>query len=196
MKQNEKDPVDSQPEESLVLVYSYHHHNTEKIAYAIARVLNAPVKTPRDVNPGELTEYDLIGFGSGIYSAKNHESILNIASNLPQANGNATFIFSTFGAPVRLFSRERLDSFIRSNHSVLQKTLESRGYVIAGEFGCAGFNTNSLLKYLGGINKGRPNADDLRHAEEFAHSLIDRPGVENPAHRGIVRVMEGHNRAG
>lgn len=47
----------------------------------------------------------------------------------------------------------------------------SKGYVIVDEFGCLGFNTNSFLKFFGGMNKGRPNAEDLRHAEEFAQNL-------------------------
>jgi flavodoxin len=34
-----------------------------------------------------------------------------------------------------------------------------------------GFNTNSFLKLFGGINKGRPNAEDLKRAEEFAQKL-------------------------
>ena len=35
----------------------------------------------------------------------------------------------------------------------------------------AGFNTNKFLKYFDGINKGRPNREDLKHAEEFASKL-------------------------
>jgi hypothetical protein len=27
------------------------------------------------------------------------------------------------------------------------------------------------MKYFGGMNKGRPNAEDLKHAEEFAQNL-------------------------
>lgn len=172
MKGNEGEPGGSSlPEKSLVVVYSYHHMNTEKIAHAIAGVLGAPVKTPQQVNPEEFREYDLVGFGSGIYSAKNHESLIDLAGKLPRANGNAAFIFSTFGAPERLFPGDRLAGFIRNNHSALRETLESRGYTIVDEFGCAGFNTNSFLKYLGGINKGRPDADDIRRAEEFARYL-------------------------
>lgn len=53
----------------------------------------------------------------------------------------------------------------------LKETLQSKGYTIVGEFGCAGFNTNKFLKYFGGINKGRPNSEDLKHAEEFATKL-------------------------
>jgi hypothetical protein len=29
----------------------------------------------------------------------------------------------------------------------------------------------SFLKLFGGINKGRPNAEDLKHAEEFALNM-------------------------
>jgi hypothetical protein len=28
------------------------------------------------------------------------------------------------------------------------------------------------MKYLGGMNKGRPNDEDLKNAEEFAEKLI------------------------
>ena len=35
------------------------------------------------------------------------------------------------------------------------------------EFGCTGFNTNRFLKYFGGINKGRPNAEDLKKRESL-----------------------------
>jgi hypothetical protein len=30
------------------------------------------------------------------------------------------------------------------------------------------------MRFLGGINKGRPNAEDLKNAEEFAESLKQR----------------------
>lgn len=46
-----------------------------------------------------------------------------------------------------------------------------KGYTIVDEFMCPGFNTNSFLKLFGGINKGRPNAEDLKHAETFAKNL-------------------------
>ena len=54
MKGNEQ--KDSRPAKTLVVVFSYHHNNTEKIAHACANVLGAEVKTPRQVKPGELAE--------------------------------------------------------------------------------------------------------------------------------------------
>jgi hypothetical protein len=46
--------------------------------------------------------------------------------------------------------------------------------MIVDEFNCHGFNTNSFLKYFGGMNKGKPDAEDLEHAEEFAQQLITK----------------------
>lgn len=80
---------------SLLVLFSYHHNNTEKIANVFARVLDAQLKTPQQVNSEELLEYDLVGFGSGIYGEKHHESVLNHVDKLPQVTTKNAFIFST-----------------------------------------------------------------------------------------------------
>jgi flavodoxin len=152
---------------SLVIVFSYHHNNTEKIANACAKVLGAEVKTPQQVTPEEIAKYDLVGFGSGIYSATFDPSVLDLADRLPQASNRKAFIFSTYGAPAFIANRE----FIEKNHQQIREKLQSKGYTVIGEFGCAGWNTNSFLHYFGGLNKGRPNAEDLRNAEEFARMV-------------------------
>ncbi len=167
---------DAPPVKSLVVVFSYHHRNTEKIANAIAGVLDAPVKTPGQVTPEDLQEYDMIGFGSGIYGAKNHGSLIDLAEGLPEEAGRKTFIFSTYGAPVSMYKGERLSEFTRNNHKALREKLESRGCTVLDEFSCPGLNTNSVLSLFGGLNKDRPDDSDLRHAREFAESLKRRAG--------------------
>ena len=152
---------------SLVVVFSYHHNNTEKIANACANVLGAEVKTPQQVTPEEISKFDLVGFGSGIYSATFDPSVLDLADRLPNAGGKNAFLFSTYGAPGFVANRE----FIEKNHEQIRKKLQAKGYTVIGEFGCAGWNTNSFLQYFGGLNKGRPNAEDLRNAEEFARNM-------------------------
>lgn len=159
---------DSLSTKSLLVVFSYHHQNTEKIANVIAKVLDAQIyKTPLQINFEDLQEYGLIGFGSGIYSGKHHKILLDLADKLPQVTNQKAFIFSTYGAPEISVTKE----FIVKNHSTLREKLQSKGYLIIDEFSCAGFNTNSFLKLFGGINKGRPNDEDFKHAEEFAQIL-------------------------
>lgn len=152
---------------SLLVVFSIHHNNTTKIANVFAKALDAQIKTPQRVNPDELQDYSLIGFGSGIYDYKHHKLLLDLADKLPPATNGMAFIFSTSGI--------RVDSHLFKNarefHTPLREKLESKGYVIVDEFNCAGYNTNSFLKHIGGMNRGRPNADDLRDAEEFAEKL-------------------------
>ncbi|MFX0062500.1 MAG: flavodoxin family protein [Candidatus Hermodarchaeota archaeon] len=152
---------------SLLVLVSVHHKNTEKIANVFAKVLDAQIKTPRQINPEELQEYSLIGFGSGIYDGKHHRSLLDLADKLPQVTDRKAFIFSTCGVPGIGMTEE----VVVKNHASLREKLQSKGYMIVDEFSCVGFNTNSFLKLFGGINKGRPNAEDLKHAEEFAQNL-------------------------
>ena len=145
---------------TLLVLYSYHHHNTDKIAKVFAKVLDAEIKTPQEIKPDELQEYDLIGFGSGIYSAKHDESLLKLADELPGMNNKNVFLFSTAGITGK--------SKVHKDHSMLREKLESKGYTIVDEFQCKGFNTNSFLRFFGGMNKGRPNVKDLKNSEEFA----------------------------
>jgi len=57
------------------------------------------------------------------------------------------------------------------DHSSLKEKLQSKGYIIVDEFQCKDFNTNSFMRFFGGMNKGRPNAEDLKNAEIFVHKL-------------------------
>ncbi|MHA1477365.1 MAG: flavodoxin family protein [Promethearchaeota archaeon] len=148
---------------SLLVLYSYHHKNTEKIAKVFAKELDAQIKTPQQINPEELQMYNLIGFGSGIYGEKHHKLLLDLADKLPQVNNRKAFIFST--------SAMQGKAKVAKDHLLLREKLQRKGYMIVDEFSCKGFNTNSFMKYFGGMNKGRPNAEDLKHAEEFAQNL-------------------------
>jgi flavodoxin len=154
-------------QKALLVVYSYHHKNTETIAKAFAQVLDATIVNPQEVRPTELGGYDLVGFGSGIDSGKHYAPLLDLADRLPQVANRKAFIFSTCGVPAFGFSQ----GFVLKNHTALRDKLLSKGYKIVDEFGCVGWNTNSFLRFFGGLNKGRPNAEDLKRAEEFARNL-------------------------
>jgi flavodoxin len=159
------------PLKCLLVVYSYHHNNTQKVAEVFAKVLDAEIKPPQQTNSEELQNCDLVGFGSGIDSGKNYPELLDFASKLPQVANKKAFVFSTSGMPVGVSGQQKVEDYTSKCHSTLKETLQSKGYTVVDEFGCAGFNTNKFLKYFGGINKGRPNEEDLKHAEAFAEKL-------------------------
>ena len=153
---------------SLIVCYSFHHNNTQKVAEAMAKVLDAQVKTPQQTNPEELQQFDLVGFGSGIYAEKHHESLLELADKLPQVTDKKAFIFSTSFVGVDSLVFGRITSKF---HTALREKLQSKGYTVIDEFNCRGFNTNGVYSRFGGMNKGRPNVEDLKNAKEFAENL-------------------------
>ena len=155
------------PMRFLVIVYSYHHMNTEKVAKVFAKVLDAELRTPQQVDPEGLEGYDMIGFGSGIYGEKHHKFLLDLADGLPQVTDRKAFIFSTSA----IMGKDK----VAEDHSLLREKLRSKGYIIVDEFACKGFNTNSFLRHFGGMNKGRPNEEDLKNAEDFGKKLINDP---------------------
>ena len=145
---------------ALIIYISIHHGNTEKVAKAIAEILNAKLVNPWEIKSEELLKYDLIGFGSGIYYWKHHRALFKLIGNLSEMRGKKAFIFSTAGINI---------PFI--NHRKLRSALRKKGFEIVGEFSCRGWDTNGWLEKIGGINKGHPNEKDLENARRFAEKL-------------------------
>lgn len=145
---------------TLIIYQSLHHKNTEKIAKVIAEELNADLVKPSGVNLHKIKDYDLVGFGSGIYFFKLHQSILGLAQKIPSLKNKKVFIFSTSGTRVTY------------QHDDLKEIIKVKGGLIVGEFNCRGWDTYGLLKYIGGIGKTHPNAKDLEAARSFAKKLL------------------------
>ena len=146
---------------SIVIFQSVHRGNTWKIAEALAGELGAKPVRPSEIKVNDLINYDLIGFGSGIYFGRHHQDILDLAEKIPPTAGQRVFIFSTAGLPQLKFIW----------HRALRNILKKKGFKIVGEFSCAGHDEVGPLKMIGGINKGRPNKNDIEKAKQFINSL-------------------------
>jgi flavodoxin len=101
--------------QSFITYVSYHQNNTEKIAKVIANTLSAEMKTADKTMPNSLSDYDLIGFGSGIYFGKHHKTLLKLVKQLPKSN-KKVFLFSTAGTAI--------DRAEAKNHEDLRKALQ------------------------------------------------------------------------
>jgi len=125
----------------------------------MAEELAADLVPVQEAQPATILAYDLIGFGSGIYFMKHHKTLLQFVESLPAVTGKRVFVFSTSGEG----GSER--------HAALKEMLVDRGFSIVGEFSCKGWDTFGPMKLIGGINKGRPNEEDLEEARVFARGL-------------------------
>jgi len=147
---------------TLIVFTSVHHQNTEKIAKVIAEALEADLVPVGNAQSDTLVAYDLIGFGSGIYFMKHHKTLLQFVETLPAVTGKRAFVFSTSGEGGR------------KGHAALKEKLVDRGFSIVDEFSCKGWDTWGPMKLIGGINKERPNEEDLAGARVFAEGLKNK----------------------
>jgi flavodoxin len=148
---------------ALIIYISVHHGNTERVAKVMADILDADLLQVKQADANTLGQYDLIGFGSGIYFGRYHKSLLDFVDKLPVLRNKKAFIFSTSGL--------REIPFVHDFDKPLRKKLQRKGFDIIGGFSCRGLDTYRATKLVGGVNKGRPNAEDLRQAEDFARGL-------------------------
>lgn len=145
---------------TAIIYYSKHHENTKRLLDAISSAHDVTLIDASQTKEFDLTAYDIIGFASGIYYSKFHKSVLQFAQhNLPR--NKSVFFLYTCGT--------QKDSYTKSIKSIaLQKSA-----VIKGSFGCLGFDTFGPFKLVGGIAKGHPNQEDIRHAAEFFNGIIN-----------------------
>ena len=146
---------------TLIVYTSVHHQNTEKVAKVMAAELEADLTPTGNAKPETLAAYDLIGFGSGIYFGKHHKTLLQFVETLPLVTQKQVFVFSTSGDG-------------KMHHAALKEQLVNKGFVIVDEFCCRGWDTVGPLKLFGGINKGRPDENDLAAARAFAQGLKNK----------------------
>jgi flavodoxin len=146
---------------TLMIYASVHHGNTQNIGKIIAESLNADIISINEANVNDLNDYDLIGFGSGIYYGKFHKDIIDFINKLPISKGKKAFVFSTSG-----FGKS-------SYNNPIENKLKEKGYEIIGSFACKGYDTYWLFKIVGGLAKGRPNNEDIQNAKNFAQKIIE-----------------------
>jgi flavodoxin len=104
----------------------------------------------------DLREYDAVGFASGIYYSKFHQSVLNFASvNLPQ--DKKVFYICTNGG--------------NASYKSIEDITKRKNAIEIGRFSCKGYDTFGPFKLVGGLAKGHPDDSDLKNAVEFFKGL-------------------------
>ena len=141
---------------TAVCYYSRHHGNTLKVLKAMGDDIDLIDVTSRVAV--HLEDYDCVGFASGIYYSKFHETVLDFARQyLPQ--GKDVFFVYTCGSKGKGYTK------------AIAGAAAARGANILGEYGCRGFDTFGPFKLGGGIAKGHPDAEELEQARAFYQSI-------------------------
>lgn len=152
---------------SLIIYYSTYKKHTEQIATVFAKKLNAELINVKQLGDRILDNYDLIGFGSGIYKESMAPQLISCVDKL-SVMGKDVFVFSTSGVGMKYYNKK------------LIKLLESKGAKCIGSFACKGsfisrdFSDNKIFDFMSKFAKGHPNKEDIYKAEKFMEKVIQR----------------------
>ena len=142
---------------TIIIYASTHHGNTKKVVDAIAKEYGVETLDATKEKEKDLSSYDLIGFASGIYAGKFHQSIQQFAkNNLP---ANKKIFFLTTSAMNKDFSASMKDA------------LKGKDAQILGNYSCFGYNTFGPFKLIGGTSKGHPDENDIQNALAFYQNI-------------------------
>ena len=146
---------------TAIVYYSKHHENTKKLLDAIAQEYDVELIDVSNTKVFDLSEYEVIGFASGIYYGNMHKLVLQCAKkNLP-LNKKVFFIY-TCGNINKIYMNA-IKSIVKAKHAE-----------ILGEYKCFGFDTFGPLKLLGGIRKGHPTVEEMNRAVEFYTGIVNK----------------------
>lgn len=145
---------------TVICYYSRHHGNTLRVLEAMAEAVGADLVDVTSRIAARLPQYDRIGFASGIYYSKFHETVVNYAAQyLP--DGKDVFFVCTHGSkscPEKYFS-------------AIRQVAKEKGCPVLGAFSCRGYDTFGPFKLIGGMAKGHPDETDLQKARDFIEHL-------------------------
>lgn len=143
---------------AAVCYYSRHHGNTLKVLEAMTAEGELDLIDVTSRAAVRLDGYDAVGFASGIYYGKFHETVIGFEDHyLPQ--GKDVFFVYTCGSMRRGYTK------------AVAGAAAAKGARVLGEYGCLGYDTFGPFKLVGGIAKGRPNGQELQAAREFYRAL-------------------------
>lgn len=143
-----------------IAYYSQHHGNTKKLLDAIKELGDIKLINVVERKEVDLSDYDIIGFASGIYYGKFSEEAIEFAKkNLPSKK--PVFLINTYG-------------FKRDYTKEMKRIITEKSCRLLGTYGCRGFDTFGPFKLVGGIAKGHPDENDVKGAIEFFRRIIEK----------------------
>ena len=137
-----------------------HHKNTERLLKCACDELDIELVNIKDVKNKDLSNYETVGFASGIYHGKFHQSLFNFIESCEQLPENV-FLIHTSGS-----------GKLKYNSSFTEQ-LQKQNVHIVGNFHCKGLDTFGFFKYIGGISKKHPNKKDIVDLISFLSDIIE-----------------------
>ncbi len=144
---------------TAIVYYSAHHGNTKRLLDAIKQedlsiTLLDVTRTPFF----DLKDYDRVGVASGIYYSDFAKEIYQfLENNLPEHK--QVFAIYTAGILRKDYCRD------------IKIVTEHKKGIFLGEYGCKGYDTCGILKFVGGINMYHPTQEEILKAVKWYREI-------------------------
>lgn len=156
---------------TMILYRSPHHGNTKKLLDAIRRAYPDVALYKAGEEAFDASAFDTVGIASGVYHGMPHQSVCQALGGIA-GNGRRAFAVYTCGARQGGKYGERFMALLRD-----------RGFDPCGFYFCVGHDSFGPFRMIGGINKNRPDEDEIAGAAAFYKDTVIGADEEggNPA---------------
>lgn len=144
---------------NIIIYCSIHHNNTFKLLQSGCDNLDVELVNIKNAKDIELSKYNVVGFASGIYNGKFHQSLFDFIDNSVSLPKKA-FLVHTSGSGNKKYAL----SFIN--------LLKEKDIDIIDSFCCKGLDTFGVFKYIGGISRKHPDSKDIDNFRNFISTII------------------------
>ena len=149
----------------IIFYYSYSSMSTEKLVKGIqAAFPNIEILLLPSEEKNDVTSYDYVGFASGIYAWDFGKPVYQKLEKLTGLEGKKCFSLCTSTAGYEKYTQYP------------KEAIEKKGGKFIGGWGCPGKAVFFPLNIFGGVNKVRPNEEDIKTGSEYLKKLLE----ENP----------------
>jgi flavodoxin len=149
----------------LIVYHSTYKNNTEKVAKVFANKVGADLINLKNAEVFNIDDYDIIGFGSGVYKESMSYKLYKCVERLDLKNKNV-FVFSTSGLGMKFYNK-KLINLLKSKEAVCKGSFSCKGNFKVKDFG-----DNKIFELMGKLAEGHPNDSDLHKAERFIENIV------------------------
>lgn len=146
---------------AAIVYHSEHHGNTRKLLETAIQTCPVDLLEAGEAQNADFSQYQAVGFASGIYMSKLHRSLYDFVNTHKAAlSEKKSFVLYTSGSGGTKYAAD------------FAKQLERAGMEFLGAFSCKGFDTFGPFKLIGGISKGHPTQEDAAAAARFLKETV------------------------
>lgn len=148
----------------LILYHSEHHQNTKKLVEGLAKECSGRIHlvdlSTTQVEQIDCSQYQTIGFASGVYFSKLHQSLYDAVQKLTKVlQGRNVLVLYTCGSGGKKYAQD------------FTVQLTATGANVLGVYHCKGYDTYGPFKLIGGVAKGHPSQEDIAESVRFVQQV-------------------------